>query len=123
MEENLMTVKTYGENMSNWDSEADARYFRRQFDRALARKDYPRLEELIEEGRRYNYPMPATDDVNVLEMKADAFMNSFRWAEVHHNYSEIVKLFHEAIKDGYPIPAPRNPIVMSLIIGLMSFSK
>lgn len=67
-----MTVKTYGENMSNWDSEADARYFRRQFDRALARKDYPRLEELIEEGRRYNYPMPATDDVNVLEMKADA---------------------------------------------------
>lgn len=118
-----MTVKTYGENMSNWDSEADARYFRRQFDRALARKDYPRLEELIEEGRRYNYPMPATDDVNVLEMKADAFMNSFRWAEIHHNYSDIVKLFHEAIKDGYPIPAPRNPIVMSLIIGLMSFSK
>lgn len=123
MEENLMTVKTYGENMSNWDSEADARYFRRQFDRALERKDYPRLEELIEEGRRYNYPMPATDDVNVLEMKADAFMNSFRWAEIHHNYSDIVKLFHEAIKDGYPIPAPRNPIVMSLIIGLMSFSK
>lgn len=118
-----MTSKTYGENMSTLDAEADARYFRRRFERALERKDYPRLRELVEEGRRYNYPMPVTNDVNVLEMKADAFMNSFRWAEIHHNYSEIVRLFHEAIKDGYPIPAPQTPIGLSLIIGLMSSRK
>lgn len=118
-----MASKTYGENMSNWDAEADARYFGRQFERALERKDYPRLKELVEEGRRFNYQMPATSDVDVLEMKADAFMSSFRWAEIHHNYSEIVRLFHEAIKDGYPIPAPRTPIGLSIIVGLMSSSR
>lgn len=115
-----MARKTFGENMSSFEAGDDARYFQKRFEKALERKDYPRLRELVDEGRRYDYPMPSVaGDVNAMEIKADAFMDSFRQAETRKKYSEIVKLIFEAKRVGYPIPAPKTSIVMSLVTGIL----
>ena len=112
--------KTYGDNMSTFESADDVRYFQKRFERALADKNYPRLKELVEEGRLYNCQMPSVaGDVNAMEIEADAFMNSFRQAETQRKYSEIVKLIFEAKQAGYPIPVPRTSIVFSLVLGIL----
>ena len=120
MEENFMASRTFGENMAIWEEDADIRHFVKRFEKALDAKNYQMLKILINEGMRNGYSLPETTDVNVMEMKADAFMALFKEAEREKKYSAIVKLYYEAIKCGYPIPAPSTSIVSTLLVGLMS---
>ena len=126
MEDNNMSKhrRSFGENMSSAEEANDIRYYRNRFEKALDSKNYGILRELIEEGRRCNYPIPSVSgDTTAMDIAAEAFMTDFRTAELRRNHSKIVRLFQESIRDGYPIPAPTTPVVRSLIIGLMSATK
>ena len=115
-----MASRTFGENMAIWEEDADIRHFVRRFEKASDAKNYQMLKILINEGMRNGYSLPETTDVDVMELKADAFMELFKEAERAKRFSTIVKLYYEAIKCGYPIPAPSTSIVRTLLVGLMS---
>ena len=59
---------TYGERMRDWEDGKDERAWYNNFKKALEEANYEYLEQLVEEGIRYEYSFPSIVDPVVLEI-------------------------------------------------------